>query len=109
MNQKTVRATDVITIVTEPGALVFATRKEWKELPDSSLGELEGQKTECVFMGINCVFFLFQDTNPLDGYRGEYSLVKIKMDEDGKQDFYTMVLSSAEAEQLKRCRYSVWN
>ena len=99
---------DVITIVSEPGALVFATRKEWRELPESCLIELERQETECVFMGTSSVFFLFRESDPLDGRRGVYSLVKITMDEDGKPALYMMNLSRAEAEQLKCCRYSFW-
>ena len=100
--------TNLITIIQEPGALVFATRKEWKKLPECCLCELEQQETECVFMGSNSVFFLFCDNGPLSERLREYQLVKITMDEDGKQTFYTMELSSAQAEQLKESRFSMW-
>lgn len=98
---------DVITIVSEPGALVFATRKEWTRLPESRLDTLAQLKTECVFMSVYSVFFLFRYMYPLDGV-DEYQLVKIQPDEDEKPAFYTMYLTGAEAEQLKRCRYNLW-
>lgn len=98
---------DVVTIVSEPGALVFATRKEWTRLPESRLDTLAQLKTECVFMSVYSVFFLFRCMNPLDGV-DEYQLVKIQPDEDEKQAFYTMYLTGTEVEQLKRCRYSMW-
>ena len=33
---------DVVTVIAEPGALTFATRKEWESLPELSLDELYG-------------------------------------------------------------------
>lgn len=98
---------DVITIVSEPGALVFATRKEWTRLPESRLDTLAQLKTECVFMSVYSVFFLFRYMYPLDGV-DEYQLVKIQPDEELKPEFYAMNLTRAEAEQLQRCRYSFW-
>ena len=111
MENKTDTAKDVITIVAEPGALTFATRKEWQRLPEYCLGEITQHKTELVFTGTNSIFFLLKDMNIAnwaiyDGF--PYRLVKISIDEDGKQVFHIMTLSKAEADQMMRNKLSMW-
>ena len=106
---------DVVTIVSEPGALTFCTRKEWYELSDTFLGELTHHETVLVFMGTGAVFFLLRNMYPIghlrdlmDEIENRYRLVKVVMDEEGKQKFFVMYLSRAEADQLMRNRFTIW-
>lgn len=111
MEKKTEPVAEVITIIQEPGALTFATRKEWQQLPEVCLGELVQHETALVFYGATSVFFLLKNINPADFLmdHNSYKLVKITMDEDGKQIFYVMNLSRAEGEQLRQSRLTIWD
>ena len=50
MEQRTEPGAEVITIIAEPGALTFATRKEWHELPEMCLDELQQHEIVMPFM-----------------------------------------------------------
>ena len=112
MEQGISAGTDTITIVAEPGALTFATRKEWQKLPEMCLGEIIKHETELVFMGTDSIFFLLKDLNPINWVNNRYAVpyrfVKISVDEDGKQVFHIMTISKAEAEQILRNRLTLW-
>ena len=69
MEQGISAGTDTITIVAEPGALTFATRKEWQKLPEMCLGEIIKHETELVFMGTDSIFFLSCACNVTDNRR----------------------------------------
>lgn len=104
--------TDVVTVISEPGALTFATRKEWQPLPEIRLDELEGFSVEMAFKGTGSVYFLLDKyTAPLRSYNLEirYLLVKVSDDEEGKQVFHCMDISSAERDQLKKNRLTLWD
>ena len=112
MEQNTKTAPDVMSIVAEPGALTFVTRKEWQRLPECCLGELIHYETVKVFCGNGSVFFLLRDMYP-DEYLADtgisFRLVRVSIDEEtGKQTFSIMNLSRAEAEQLRRNRLTLW-
>ena len=113
MERKTDRVKDPITIIAEPGALTFATRKEWHDLPEFSLGELAHHETMIVFKGTSGVFFLLRDMNPLEFLNDTgraFQLVKISIDEEtGKHVFSVMDLCRAEAAQLMRNRVTLWD
>lgn len=112
MEQKTKAAPDVMSIVAEPGALTFVTRKEWQRLPECCLGELAQHETVMIFTGTGSVFMLLHTMDPADflletGHA--FRLVKVSIDEEtGKQIFSIMNLSRAEAEQLRRNRLTLW-
>lgn len=112
MEQRAGTGTDVITIVAEPGALTFATRKEWQKLPEMFLGDLSHHETMLVFLGTGSIFFLLRSMNPNEYLKDTgtaYRLVKVSIDEEtGKQCFYTMFLSGAEAVQIMQNRLTLW-
>lgn len=106
-NNETVSET--ISIVSEPGALTFVTRKEWQILPETCLGELIHCETELVFYGSDCVFMLLRDMYPNEFLKNtDHRLVRIATDERGKHVFHVMNLSDAEATQLCRNRIALW-
>lgn len=101
---------DVVTVIAEPGALTFATRKEWESLPELSLDELYGFITEKVFKGTYSVFFLLRNLVPFAHcIDNRFKLLKISIDEEGKQSFFVMNLSTAEAGQLIKNRLNLWD
>ena len=102
---------EVITIISEPGALTFATRKEWQELPEIFLGEITHHETVMVFYGTSSIFILLRNLDVTEWLKDDYiafRLVKISIDEDEKQRFYIMNLSKAEGAQLIRNRKTIW-
>ena len=103
--------TDVLSVIAEPGALTFVTRKEWQLLPERCLDELVRHETMLVFKGTSSVFFLLRNNAPEDHLsdRNAYKLVMVTMDEDGKQVFYVMNLSRVEGEQLRQNRLTLWD
>lgn len=112
MDKTTGTGADMVTIVTEPDALTFATRKEWQRLPEMFLGELSHHETVMVFCGTRSIFFLMRSMDPQD-YLSEtgdmFRLVRICMDEEtGKQVFYTVKISRAEAALLMRNHLTLW-
>ena len=112
MEHKTETNTDIISIVSEPGALVFATRKEWRELPEVCLDELLHHEAVNVFKGTASVFFLMRNNSPDGIFKDDgnaFRLVKIAVDEEtGKQILFIMNLSRAEALQLMDNRLTLW-
>lgn len=112
MDQKATAGSDVITIIAEQNALVFATRKEWRELPEICLGELMQTEIMLVFKGTESVFFLLRSMNPfeyLNDTGNAFRLVKVSIDEEtGKQIFFIMNLCRAEAAQLMRNKLTLW-
>lgn len=110
MEQRAKPDADVITIVAEPGALTFATRKEWTELPAEYLDELQQHAIEYVFCGSQCVFIMMKNLLPSNYFKAErpFLLVKISVDkETGKQLFSIMSLSRGEKQQLMRNRLAL--
>ena len=111
MEHKAETTTDIISIVSEPGALNFCTRKEWRELPEVCLDDLLHHETVNLFYGTNCVFFLMRNHNPGEFLKEglAFRLVKITVDEGtGKQIIFIMNLSRAEAEQLMKNRLALF-
>lgn len=111
MKNKTETKENFISLVEEPGALSFVSRKEWRELPEMFLGELSQHETILVFYGVTSVFFLLRNMNPLEYLNDTetaFRLVKITTDEDGKQKFYSINLFRAEAAQLMQSRITLW-
>ena len=111
MEHRTEPGADVFTIVAEPGALTFATRKEWHELPEMCLGEITHHETAMVFYGTSSVFFLLRNmdvTDCLKDYYIHFRLIKISIDENEKQRFYVMSLTQDEAKQLVQNRVISW-
>lgn len=113
MEQYIETGTDVVTVISEPGALTFATRKEWEPLPETRLDTLNGYKINMAFKGTSSVYFVLHDFAAPSMMRGElenrYKLVKVTDDEEGKQIFFSMVLSAAEVEQLEKNRLTLWD
>lgn len=110
MNQNKETNTDILSVIAEPGALTFVTRKEWRELPEMCLGELAQHESALAFYGTSSVFFLLRNINPADFLldHNSYKLVRISIDEEGKQVCYVMNLSRAEGEQLRQNRLTIW-
>lgn len=111
MEQRTETNADIFSIIAEPGALTFATRKEWRELPEMCLGEIYHHETACVFYGTSSVFFLLKNLDVSGWTKEDYTsfrLVKISIDEDEKQRFFIMDLSREEGAQLIRYRATIW-
>ena len=110
--EKIAGSADVVAIMTEPGALSFCTRKEWRELPEICLGELARHETVMAFNGASSVFFLLRDMDPceyLNDTGNAFQLVKIAVDkETGKQILFIMNLSRAEAALLMNNRLTLW-
>lgn len=103
--------TDILSIISEPGALTFVTRKEWRELPEMCLGEITHYETVCIFYGTSSVFFLLRSLDVSGWTKDDYiafRLVKISIDENDKQRFFIMDLSRAEGAQLIRNRATIW-
>ena len=101
---------DVVTVIAEPGALTFATRKEWERIQEGNLEEVYSYATEKIFKGTYSVFFLLRNLAPLDQYVNiRFKLLKVSIDEDGKQVFFVMNLSAAEASQLCKNRLNLWD
>ncbi len=104
--------TDVVAVISEPGALVFATRKEWCKLTESALDELNHYDIKKAFMAPAGIFLLLRDYQPLnfpDSFSKDYLLVKINTDEEGKQAVHCMQLSTAEGNQLILNRMDLWD
>ena len=102
---------DMVTVISEPGALTFATRKEWQELPESLYDEIQQFEIYRVFKGTESLFFLLRNMNPVaftENRGTAYKLVKITSDEAGKQIILAMDLSQVEGVQLRRSRLSMW-
>ena len=104
---------DTITVIAEPGALTFATRKEWAELPETAMDELQNQNIIRVFKSkTGSVYFLLHNNNPLDRFSecgNNNLLVKIAHDETKNQRFLCMSLSAAESAQLRRNWLNLWD
>ena len=113
MERKTGMEKDPFTIIAEPEALTFATRKEWRDLPEIRLGELAQHETMIVFKGTSSVYFLLRDMNPMEFMNDtgkSFKLVRISIDEEtGKSSFSIMDLFQAEAVQLMRSRVTLWD
>ena len=110
MEQKIKSAPEIMSVITEPGALTFVTRKEWQRLPECCLGEIAQHETVIVFNGTGSIFLLLRNLNPVEYLKdiNAYRLVRISIDEEGKQIFSIMNLSWAEANQLQRNRLTLW-
>ncbi len=105
-------APSTVAVVSDDAGLTFATRKEWRELPETALDQLNSYQIRKAFKGASAVFFLVQKFQPLDHMRGiyrEYLLTKIIIDEEGKQVFRVMELSTAEAEQMLFNKLTLWD
>ena len=104
---------DTITVLSEPGALTFATRKEWVELPETALEELQNQNIIRVFKGKpGSIFFLLYNNNAVDHFSesdNRHLLVKLSSDEDKNQRIFCISLSSAEVAQLRRNWITIWD
>ena len=103
---------DVVTVISEPGALTFATRKAWEPLPENRLDELNKFEINMAFKGTSSVYFLLHEyIVPLMGrdIESRYKLVKVTNDEDGKMVFYSMNISAAECDQLQQNRLTLWD
>ena len=101
---------EVITVIAEPGALTFATRKEWQELPEMCLDEIIQHEIVAVFRVFPNVFLLLRNHNPGDFMNDNgrlFRLVRISVNENGNQVFDIMNLSKAEAAQLMRNRLTL--
>ena len=100
----------IVSIVAEPNAMTFVTRKEWHELPEMLLGELTQHETDLVFTGTNSIFFLLRSRDPSIQIRitRPYMLVRFSIGKDGKQNVSVMDLSVAEGEQLRRTQLALW-
>lgn len=111
MEQKIKSAPEIMSVIAEPGALTFATRKEWRELPEMFFGEITQHETVFIFYGTSSIYFLLRNINPADflADRNAYKLVKVTVDEEGKQICYVMNLSRAEGEQLRDNRLTWWD
>ncbi len=111
MEQTKKTGADVITLVAESDSMIFATRKEWQELPEMCLGELSKHAAMLVFMWDADVYILLYNMNPLEHLKESciaFRLVRISIDgESKKQKFYTMNLSRAEADQLMQNHISI--
>lgn len=106
-------AESIVTVVSEPGALSFVTRKEWKPLPEKMLDNLTNYEIIRAFKGTSSVFLLLRVLALYEGTGSVYStykLVRITVDDEtGKQIFFYMNLSPAEADQLKDYRLTLWD
>lgn len=104
------RNTDVISVISEPGALTFVTRKEWQLLTESHFGELSQHEIVFAFNGTESIFFLLRDNTPGNhlSERNAYKLVRGTTDEDGKQVLYMVNLSRAEGEQIRQNALQLW-
>lgn len=104
------RNTDIVSVISEPGALTFVTRKEWQSLPEKDLETLSQYEIVIVFNGTESVFFLLRNNHPenLFAERNAYKLVRVTTDEDGKQVFYMVDLSRAEGEQIRQNAFELW-
>lgn len=104
---------DQLTLIAEPGALTFATRKEWIELPETVLDELRNHSIIHVFKGRNnSIYLLLHNIRPLDYFSecgNNNLLVKIALDGTGNQRVFYMSLSPAESAQLRRNRLALWD
>ena len=101
-----------VAIVAEPGALTFSTRKEWQELTEKDMGILDGYTISKVFKGTDSVYFLLRNLIPDEHLKDEsitFCLVKIGRNEEDKQDFYCMDISTAEGIQLQRNQLTLWD
>lgn len=113
MEHKTEEIADVITIVAEPGepgALIFATRREWRELPEMCLGELLQHETTMIIPGKGCVYFLLRNNYPPEHFAeriGSYKLLSVSVGQDAQQHFAVMSLTTAEAAQLMKSRLTM--
>ena len=111
MEQTEKTGADVITVVAESESMIFATRKEWQELPEICLGELSQHETMLVFMWDADIYMLLHKASPFDYLKESFNafrLVRISIDGDSKkQKFYTMNLSRAEAAQLMQNHISI--
>ena len=101
----------VVTLIAEPGALTFATRKTWEPLPEHRLEELNKFGINMAFKGTSSVYFLLHEyVVPLGrDIESRYKLVKITNDEDEKLVFYYMNISAAECDQLQQNRLTLWD
>ena len=111
MEQKTKSAPEIMSVIAEPGALTFVTRKEWQRLPECCLGELAQHETEIVFYGNGSIFFFLRNMDVSGWLKDDYvafRLVRVSIDDEtGKQIFSIMNLSRAEANQLQRNRLTL--
>lgn len=98
------------TVIWEPGALTFTTRKEWRPVPESQLCELEQMETEKVFKGTSSIYFLLRQIGPLENYKAnQFKVVRVSMDEEGKTSFAAMDLTISEADQLCKNIIALWD
>ena len=103
---------DAVTVIAEPGALVFATRKTWEPLPETRMDDLSGYSIIAAFKGTSSVFFLLHELaapgfdNKLED---QYKLIKVTQDEDDKLVLYSMKLSAAESDQLRKNQLTLWD
>lgn len=105
---------NVITVISEPGALTFATRKEWEPLLENDFNKLKSHELLLTVKGKGSIFLLFRSIYSGAKYLTDdlisfFKLVKITMNEEGKQDCYIMYLSEAEFNQLQQNRLNLWD
>ena len=112
MNQQNMPSADVVTVVADSESMIFATRKEWKELPEICLGELSQYETMLVFIWDADIYILLHNMNPLEYLNDSciaFRLVRISFDKESEsQKFFTMNLSRAEAAQIMQNRVSIF-
>lgn len=93
---------DMISILSEPGALAFVSRRCWHLLPEHNMHNLGGYVVNSIFRGTASVFLLLANPLPLSGKKGDFHLVRICQDEEGKLILEDMELTAAEAAQVKQ-------
>ena len=99
-----------VAVIAEPGALTFATRKEWQPLPETALDELERLTVVRAFKGTSSIYFILERFEPLEKVvTSRFLLLKVSDDEEGKLSFDTMPLDAVEVQQLKRNRLTLWD
>ncbi len=111
-DQKSIPNEDILTLIEDSAkSMIFATRKEWRELPEMRFGELIHFETMLIFTSDAHIYMLLHNTSPFDYLRescNAFRLVRISIDEESKkQKFYTMNLSRAEAAQLIKCEMNI--
>ena len=103
---------DVVTVIEEPGAVTFATRKEWGELDKSHFEYLTNCHIIKTFQAqTGGLYFLLRNNNPLDYFSkngNNYLLMKVFADDTGKQRVLCMSVSACEEVQIRRNQLVLW-
>ena len=102
---------DTHTLFSNPDGIMFATQKDWNQLPADDMSFLEHYMIIFSKPSAGSCFFMLRNMNPERWRIGNEKLLLLKVapnPDTGRTDFFVMELNTDEAELIKYTPLALW-